>query len=145
MTKVELHGSNGKRTLNLPSTAPTPTVNPADDAKVACTLHRKASFAAMSKLKPRLKALGSSDDAIWKGIKRKANVTSRSTLTPSNWAIISAKLNAALRNRTLLIDLVKEFDKDFVTETNPVVDCGNGFAFEGMSKTQLESELGFKL
>ena len=108
MPKVTMHGSNGKRTLNLP----TPTEkNPQPENKKQVSAHnRRASFARMRELQPRLKALGSSDTAIWEGIKRKANVTSRATLTPSNWAIVAAQLQGALQSHELLKSLIERYD-----------------------------------
>ena len=76
----------------------------------ACHIHRKSSFAAMAKLKPYLKQHGCTDTEIWEGIKRKANVNSRSKLTPKNWSVVSAKLQAAVRNPSVfVIPLIKEY------------------------------------
>ena len=41
--------------------------------------------------------------------------------------------------------LIAELEDERLEERNLKVDCGNGFTFEGESKENLETELGFKL
>ena len=76
----------------------------------ACHIHRKSAFAAMAKLKPHLTSHGYNDTDLWEAIKTHANVDSRSKLTPKNWAVVSARLQAALRNpQTLAKSLIQEY------------------------------------
>lgn len=75
----------------------------------ACHIHRNSAFSAMSQIKPYLKKHGCTDTEIWEGIKKKANVDSRSKFTPKNWAVVSAKLQAIVRNPQLVIPLIAEY------------------------------------
>lgn len=111
--KVYLYGSD--RYIEMPDPVKQPSAvshqrKPTKDD--AAENHRKASFAAMRRLKPHLRKHGVTETDIWEGIKQKANVKSRSELTARNWAIVSAQLNAALRSQTLLGDLVKRYKQE---------------------------------
>ncbi|MXV75122.1 hypothetical protein F4Z99_12730 [Candidatus Poribacteria bacterium] len=61
----------------------------------------------MARLKPRLARLGISDTDLWKHIKDSFSVSSRSHLSAIQWAIISARLNAAYRDPKILKEIVE--------------------------------------
>ena len=64
--------------------------------------HRKATFACMAKLRPRLKRYNVTDDQLWDSIKERYGIESRTQLDTPQWASLAAELNAALRDTRLL-------------------------------------------
>ena len=89
-------------------TRTTPTPKQIYDAGAA-DRPRKAAFAAMGRLKPKLEVAGSTPDVIWAGVKAEANKASRSDFTPKEWARTAARFNAALENPRLLKQLIEEY------------------------------------
>lgn len=79
-----------------------------DNPRQACDVHRKAAFARIRELTPRL---GVTSEAVWDYYKRKANVQSRSELTPKNWAILAAELLGALQHPVLRRTLYQNIQK----------------------------------
>ena len=73
----------------------------------AATQHRRASFACLQKLTPRITHKVSQRD-VWDYIKDRYDVTSRSNFSVQQWARISAEFNAADRNPSLLKSLIHE-------------------------------------
>jgi len=109
--RVNLYGPNGKHDLTLEAEPVATNGHPQPDNEKntdpAADIHRKASFACMSRLKPKLKHHGVSDKDIWEHIKEIYKVESRTELTAKEWAVISARLNAAYRDPRMLADLVE--------------------------------------
>ena len=73
----------------------------------ACELHRKACFAVVSKLRPKLQKAKISEDTLWDWVKREYNVESRTQLDVFQWVTLSAELNAAHRDNELFKVLLK--------------------------------------
>ena len=105
---INLYGPNGEHTLKLgdPNTLPPKSEPKKKNTDPAATRHRKASFACMRKLKPLLAKHNVSDEDVWRYIKEFYKVKSRTELSAQEWAVISAKLNAAYRNNKILIGIV---------------------------------------
>ena len=74
--------------------------------------HRKASFAAASRLRPHLQKAGITNDALWSWIKNRYSVESRTELTLIEWAKTSAEFNAALRDSQMLQILIQRIKGD---------------------------------
>ena len=55
--------------------------------------HRRAAFAAMGSLAPRLRKAGLHPDRLWRMFKAEYHVDSRSKFTEKQWAICAARLN----------------------------------------------------
>ena len=85
--KINLHGPNGTRSLDVPAKQTAPTGPSPDPSAV----HRKSCHAC-------IRALRINEQRMWGCIKKHYQVESRSNLTVQQWAELSASLQAAKRD-----------------------------------------------
>ena len=100
MPKVELYGDGERKALEVDTVTYDPIL-PKDDN------HRKSAYATMRELKPMLEQQGVTTDAVWERIKDFYGVESRSEFTTDQWAVIAARLRAALDDARLLSTLAQ--------------------------------------
>ena len=110
--KIQLHGSNGTRQVDLQPPAETAKSKTDELGK---NFQRRAAFAAMSALKPLLPDTVTVDD-IWTHFKSVIEVESRSEFTEKQWATIAARLNSAKRDEICRAALVSQCKKESVPD-----------------------------
>lgn len=92
---------------------------------------QKQAFARAATLAPRLKAAGLSEDALWRWVENRYNVSSRSELTEEQWVVVSARFFAAQHNTHLfkiLCDTIRVYN------TTPELDCQDQFVVEKINE-----------
>ena len=120
--QVKLFGTHNRTVKVKPSRQnnhpnnPTPLSNTTENSgrerntDPAAEQHRRASFASLRKILPRMHPTVSEND-VWNYIKDEYSVTSRSHLYTEEWARVSARFNAADRSTELLKGLIHEVSK----------------------------------
>ena len=94
--KINLHGPNGTRSLDVPAPKTAPTGPPPDPSAV----HRKSCFVC-------IRHLAINAQKFWECIKKHYQVESRSDLILQQWAELSASLQAAQRDAHLRDSFLK--------------------------------------
>ena len=100
MPHITLYGSGSERTVEIPPPSgngriPVPPVEESEES--VCRRHQKASFAALDDMQILFDTAGVSHEQFWAMIRSEFSIVSRVELTAEQWAIVSARLNAARR------------------------------------------------
>ena len=74
----------------------------------AAEIHKAAAFAAVREIKEKLQNYNISEDQLWAFLKHRYNVKSRKELDTSQWATLTAELQAAKREHELLKYLLRD-------------------------------------
>lgn len=118
--EVKLFGSSGETTVTLPVPSGKGSIPiPSDDTN----RHTRAVFAALSDMQPRLEAAGISEADYLAMVRAEFSVASCSELSDSEWARLSATLNACRRDPDMFDRLVAKVKAHRVpvTDATPVV------------------------
>ena len=105
--KVKPNRQNNHPNNGTPSSNTTENSARERNTDPASEQHRRASFASLRKISPRMHPTVSETD-VWNYIKDEYGVTSRSHLYTEEWARVSAQFNAADRSTELLKDLIHQ-------------------------------------
>ena len=100
MTRITLHGTNGKRHVAVPTQHVATDTLPDGKRKAQCH-----AFAIVRNLKPKLAKAGVSDDALWEYVLENHNKTSRAELSEVQWVTIAARLDAVDKDPHLFTSL----------------------------------------
>lgn len=122
MPHVRLFGSDAPRAVEIPppsgkGTVPIPPEPPTEDSR-----HRRAVFACLRDLEVHFETAGITDADYWTMVKSEFSIVSRSELSVSMWARLSATLNACRRDPQLFNRLVAKV-KAHAAESVPVEDA----------------------
>ena len=123
MPKVRLFGSNGQTTVDVPPPSGNGTVPIPPPADTGDGRHRRAVFACLDDMQVLFDTAGISHLDYWNCIKSEFGIVSRSELSESEWARLSASLNACRRDPAMFNRLVAKVKAHTapLTDASPVI------------------------
>lgn len=126
MPHVKLFGNpHATRAVEIPSPSGKGSgvpIPPADSEDPGDGRHRRAVFACLRELEVHFDTAGITEADYWEAIKKDFSISSRSALSDSEWARLSATLNACRRDPELFNRLVAKV-KAHTAEAVPVEDA----------------------
>ena len=121
MPHVQLFGKGNPRAVEIPAASEPTSESQPDEGR---RRHQEAVFACLRDLEVHFETAGISDRDYWEVVKRDFSIVSRSELSASEYARISATLNACRRDPSMFNRLVAKV-KAHKVESVPVEDASD--------------------
>ena len=108
MPRISLYGPNGGQVIDVPVPTQKGTITPPtpDPVKPTDSVHCKAVYAALRDMQTLFDTAGITEADYWSMVRSDLEIVSRTELSVSMWARLSATLNACRRDPAMFNRLV---------------------------------------